>query len=93
MSNIPKKIFQTWEVSEEKMGIEMKNLINTWKEKNPTYKYCLYDSNDRENFIKNNFSKKIYDAYCRILPGAYKADLWRYCVLYIHGGIYYVLEN
>ena len=93
MSNIPKKIFQTWEVSEEKMGIGMKNLINTWKENNPTYKYYLYDSNDRENFIKNNFSKKIYDAYCRILPGAYKADLWRYCVLYIHGGIYIDIDT
>jgi len=88
MSNIPKNIFQTWEVSEEKIGIEMRNLINTWKEKNPTYKYLLYDAKDRQNFIKNNFSKKIYDVYCRILPGAYKADLWRYCVLYINGGVY-----
>jgi mannosyltransferase OCH1-like enzyme len=23
-----------------------------------------------------------------LIPGAYKADLWRLCVLYIHGGIY-----
>jgi mannosyltransferase OCH1-like enzyme len=93
MSNIPRKIFQTWEVSQEKMSIEMINLLNKKKEKNPTYKYFLYDSNDRENFIKNNFSKQIYDAYCRILPGAYKADLWRYCVLYIYGGVYIDIDT
>ena len=23
-----------------------------------------------------------------MVPGAYKADLWRYCILYIYGGIY-----
>jgi hypothetical protein len=26
------------------------------------------------------------EAYDSLIPGAYKADLWRYCVLYIHGG-------
>ena len=44
-------------------------------------------------FIKNNFPKKIYDAYCRILPGAYKADLWRYCILYIYGGVYVDIDS
>jgi len=93
MSNIPKKIFQTWEVPTDKMSQEMRNLINTWKEKNPNYNYILYDAKDRENFIKNNFTKQIYDAYCRILPGAYKADLWRYCVLYIYGGVYIDIDT
>tara|TARA_Y100001970_G_scaffold271223_1_gene366118 strand:+ start:569 stop:1183 length:615 start_codon:yes stop_codon:yes gene_type:complete len=27
-------------------------------------------------------------AYDMLIPSAYKADLWRLCVLYIHGGIY-----
>jgi len=27
-------------------------------------------------------------AYDNLIPGAYKADLWRYCVLYKYGGIY-----
>ena len=46
--------------------------------------------NDRacENFIKQHFGPNIIKAYDMLIPGAYKADLWRLCVLYIHGGIY-----
>lgn len=28
------------------------------------------------------------EAYDALIPGAFKADLFRYCVLFIHGGIY-----
>jgi mannosyltransferase OCH1-like enzyme len=90
---IPKKIFQTWEVKENEMTEEMQKIVNTWKQFNPNYKYHFYDKNDRELFIKNNFSKQIYEAYCRIIPGAYKADLWRYCVLYKYGGIYVDIDT
>ena len=46
--------------------------------------------NDRacKNFIKQHFGPNIIKAYDMLIPGAYKADLWRLCVLYIHGGIY-----
>ena len=90
---IPKKIFQTWEVKENEMTKEMQKIVNTWKQFNPDYEYHFYDKNDRELFIKNNFSKQIYEAYCRIIPGAYKADLWRYCVLYKYGGVYIDLDT
>ena len=56
--NIPKKIFQTWEVNLDKISMEMRKIINTWRENNPDYEYYFYDKNDRELFIKNNFSKK-----------------------------------
>jgi mannosyltransferase OCH1-like enzyme len=42
----------------------------------------------RRDFIKNNFSVNILDTYNKLKPGAYKADLWRLCILYIFGGIY-----
>ena len=71
----------------------MQKIVNTWKELNPQYEYHFYDKDDRELFIKNNFSKKIYEAYIRIIPGAYKADLWRYCILYKYGGIYVDMDT
>lgn len=40
------------------------------------------------NFIKNNFSNETLTAYNLLIPTAYKADLWRYCVLYTYGGVY-----
>ena len=90
---IPKKLFQTWEVKENEMTEEMQKIVNTWKQFNPEYEYYFYDKNDRKLFIKNNFSKQIYEAYCRILPGAYQADLWRYCMLYKYGGVYVDIDT
>jgi hypothetical protein len=83
---IPRNIFQTWKTKNLSSGFE--SLTQSWKENNPNYAYFLYDDNDCENFIKKYFDNRIYNAYCRIIPGAFKADLWRYCVLYIYGGVY-----
>jgi mannosyltransferase OCH1-like enzyme len=86
MSKIPKKIFQTWETKH--ISPEFQQIVNFWKILNPEYEYCFYDKNDREIFIKENFEERIYNAYCKIIPGAFKADLWRYCILYKYGGVY-----
>jgi hypothetical protein len=55
---------------------------------NPEYKHVLHDKNERSDFIKNNFDERVYNAYVKIKAGAFKADLWRYCVLYEYGGVY-----
>ena len=39
-------------------------------------------------FIKVNFNPLVLKAYDTLIPTAYKADLFRLCVLYINGGIY-----
>ena len=83
---IPKKIFQTWETN--KVSLEMYDAVHTWIDKNPDWEYHFFDAKARRNFIKDNFPKKVLEAYDALIPGAYKADLWRYCVLYIHGGVY-----
>jgi len=83
---IPRKLFQTWET--KPLSDEFKTLPQSWIDHNPTYEYILFDKDDRYNFIKENFDASVLNAYCKIVPGAYKADLWRYCVLYIHGGVY-----
>ena len=88
---IPRILFQTWET--RTISAELQDIINTWKEKNPEYEYIFHDASDREAFIKANFEKNIYDAYCKIVPGAYKADLWRYCILYTYGGVYVDIDT
>lgn len=55
---------------------------------NPRFKYFLYDDNDCCEFIRTHFKHDVLWAYDSLIPGAYKADLWRYCILFIHGGIY-----
>jgi mannosyltransferase OCH1-like enzyme len=66
----------------------MKEARNILIEQNPEFEFKLFNEKECSKFIKNNFSDDVYDAYVRLIPYAYKCDLWRYCVLYIHGGIY-----
>jgi len=83
---IPLNIFQTWHT--KSLPPLMYSSVLKVKFNNPAFTYYLFDDNDCRNFIKNNFEIKILNAYDELVPGAYKADLWRYCVLYIKGGIY-----
>ena len=83
---VPKKLFQTWHSKDlpEKMR---ENIINIQKQ-NPELEYFLFDDNDCVDFIGTHFDNDVLDAYNKLIPGAYKADLWRYCVMYIDGGVY-----
>jgi len=83
---IPLKIYQTWYTKD--LPIKMKERVEILKRQNPRFEHFLFDDNDCREFIKNNFDENVLNAYDSLIPGAYKADLWRLCVLYINGGIY-----
>ena len=83
---IPANIFQTWHT--KILPPKMFCSISYIKKLNPNFKYYLFDDNDCREFIKTHFENDVLNAFDTLIPGAYKADLWRYCVLYIHGGIY-----
>ena len=83
---IPPNIFQTWYT--KFLPPLMAKSIKTIQLLNPKFKYFLFDDNDCREFIKTHFKPQVLWAYDSLTPGAYKADLWRYCVLFIHGGIY-----
>jgi len=85
-SVIPLTIYQTWYTKD--LPPSMQKNVDNLKKENPEFTYHLYDDNDCREFIRLNFAPDILDAYDTIIPGAYKADLWRYCVLYKNGGIY-----
>ena len=55
---------------------------------NPEFKHFIYDENECREFIKDNFDEKVLNAYNSLIPCSYKSDLWRFCILYINGGIY-----
>uniref|UniRef100_A0A6C0JHJ0 Glycosyltransferase n=1 Tax=viral metagenome TaxID=1070528 RepID=A0A6C0JHJ0_9ZZZZ len=83
---IPQNIFQTWHT--KLLPPLMFKAVEQIKKNNPRFYYKLYDDNDCREFINKYFRPDVLNAYDRLIPGAYKADLWRYCVLFIHGGIY-----
>jgi mannosyltransferase OCH1-like enzyme len=92
--NIPKYIFQT---TRDKTSVNdnIKKNIEYLRNKNPEYKYFLFDDNDCINFIKNNYEIDILDTYLLINPnyGPAKADLFRYLLLYKYGGIYLDIKS
>ena len=84
--NIPANIFQTWH--NKKLPPRMYYAMKQIKQNNPNFNIFLFDDNECRKCIQDNFSSDVLNAYDSLIPGAYKADLWRYCVLYKFGGIY-----
>ena len=85
---IPRIIHQTWfeDISPHKYP-DLVRLQNSWKV-NKGWEYRFYDDESARAFIEHHFPSRFLLAYDSIIPGAYKADLFRYLVLLIHGGIY-----
>jgi mannosyltransferase OCH1-like enzyme len=55
---------------------------------NPGLEIKFYDDTDCDAYIARHFPSDVLHAYRTLLPAAYKADLFRYCVLYQEGGIW-----
>ncbi len=85
-SVIPLKIWQTWH--DKNISDSMQKNINNIKVENPEFEHNLFDIDQCEAFIRDNFPTEVYTSYNDLIPFAYKADLWKLCCLYIHGGIY-----
>ena len=79
---IPKKIYQTYRENIPEFAVShIKNM-------NHDYEYEFFNDNDCIKFIENNFDKNVYECYNEIKRPQHKADLFRYCLLYINGGVY-----
>ena len=85
-SSIPLIVHQTW-ISHNLPVNMRKNLVRN-KNINNELEFILYDDTECREFIKQNYTDTVLYAYDKLKPGAYKADLWRLCVLYIKGGFY-----
>ena len=85
-SVIPLNLFQTWFTLN--LPTKMKENVDILKKENPEFNYFLFDDFMCRNFIKEYYDKEVLECFDKLKPGAYKADLWRYCILYKFGGIY-----
>jgi|SRR6185437_2806053 len=92
--NIEKNLFQS---VKNKHNLSRK--VSSFKKFNERFqsisgfKYHLYDNNDIDNLFEedkknNELSKRVHDAYKVLIPGAYKADLFRYYIIYTRGGVW-----
>lgn len=54
----------------------------------PDYELRLYDDQSGLQLIDTYFHPSVHQAFLRVRKGAHKADLLRYCILYVFGGVY-----
>lgn len=85
-NKIPRLIIQTNEKS--KIPLRMFESTNTILNDNPEYNYLYFTNRKARDFLQTHFDKKVVNAYDKLRAGAFKADLFRYCALYILGGVY-----
>lgn len=81
---IPKNLFQTY-VSKEKIPSTVFENILKFA---PEYNYYFFDDKQCRDFLYHHFIPKVLNKFDELKKGAHKADLFRYCILYIFGGVY-----
>jgi hypothetical protein len=85
-NGVPLVIYESWKSHEVPKG--MRNNILRLLETNPEFDYYLYSDEECAAFISDNYDDEVLAAFHALKPGAYKSDLWRYCILYKLGGVY-----
>ena len=84
---IPRIIHQTWsEPIDKKKYPNMSRLVESFKQSG--WEYRFYTDEMSVEFLSTHFPPEVLEAYDMLRPGAFKADLFRYCVLLIYGGLY-----
>ena len=85
-SVIPLNLYTCWHTSD--LPPVMRENYNLLVKNNPEFNHYIYDENMCRTFLIENFDNNVIEAYDKLIPCAFKTDLWRYCILYINGGIY-----
>lgn len=62
--------------------------IDSFKRFHPGFRHILWTEEKIKIFLATHYEKRVLEAYEKIIPAAYKADLARLCILFQLGGIY-----
>lgn len=93
-TRFPRKIWQSWKVNPFDFEEGDLTCAKTWTSKNPGYRYeVLTDSNDLD-YVETHFGPDglnrpdVVYMYKSLTAQIIKADLLRYLVMYVEGGVY-----
>ena len=91
---IPRKIWQTCK-DKNSMQSELVDCVSELKKMNSNWAHTLFDDKSQYEYMKAVCSNRFLDAYERIHPlfGAPRADLFRYLIVFLHGGAYFDLKS
>lgn len=83
---IPKNIVQS--LNCRKITKKLYENIEKIKKLNPDYNYEFYTEKESIDFINKHFGEDYTKAYIKLYYGAFRADFFRYCYLYVKGGFW-----
>lgn len=86
VNSVPLVVYQSW--GYRKIPYYMQQTIEANMKLNSEFDFYIFSDEDCQKFIEDNYENDVAIAFNTLKPGAYKSDLWRYCVLYKRGGIY-----
>ena len=65
-----------------------------FRKKNSDFEFILFTDQEIDQYMHDNWrNHPIYNVYNKFNIGAIKADIWRYCIVYDHGGFYFDLKS
>lgn len=81
---IPNVIYQTYSDKTKIPDIVFENIAKYAS----SYKYSFYNDDECKLLLKTYFQPKILNKFNSMKMGCHKADLFRYCIIYLYGGFY-----
>ena len=69
------------------------DIYSNIKQYAPEYQHVIYDDDDIVSFLSEYFEPQVLSTFQYLSKGAHKADLARYCILYIYGGVYLDIKS
>ena len=86
---IPKIIFKSSWYTRNSMDPKIKTVLQKTIHMNPGYTLYYFDDREMEQFIGDyDPTFRCLKAFKKLIPGAFKSDFWRYCLLEKYGGCY-----
>jgi hypothetical protein len=84
---IPKLIIKSYEDNYSDLHVKFRDIFNSTLVNNPSYTMVYLNGKEREQFIAQIYPSFL-NLYRSLIPGAFRADVFRYLILYRYGGIY-----
>jgi mannosyltransferase OCH1-like enzyme len=93
-TDFPRKIWQTWKI--DPLGFAERDLLSarTWTQLNPGHRYEVLTDNNDMYYVETHFGPDginrpdIVEMYRSLKVQIIKADLLRYLIMYVEGGVY-----
>ena len=67
---------------------ELRECVYSWLDPAVPVRVLYYDDASARAFLAEHYSPAVVAAFDSLVPGAFKADLFRYCEIFLRGGIW-----